>query len=317
MNFQHIAIFAAALISTASFNIAFANYQDDCIAQYNKHANKPNSSTFYGYGIGYGEQDAVDNARVDLAKQIRTTIKSQASVSENNKDVSLDSVTTSTVSESLVGLKVLKRCPLGVKTSAFVSLTRTAFIGNLKSVLSEIESTAQSQLTALNAATSDIERLRFIRQVKNDLFENKEKFRDDLTLCQSFQSCHEIDGKLFSKLEETIAKHRSLLLLSYKPLDDSAKSLRQDLTRLLEREGFEFTSQASKNEAQVRCDQKFFPKVKDIAERYLEIKCVSELMIEGAVAYTMSFSGSGAGDSQEQAFEFARSQLQFDDRIHD
>lgn len=314
-SFFKMAIIPSLLLSLNA--TAFADSKDDCLAEYNKMAAKQNSSTFYGYGTGYGEQDAVDNARVDLAKQIRTNIKAEASVSENNKDVSLDSLTTSTVSESLVGLKVHKRCPMGAKMSAFVSLTRTAFLGNLKSSLQSLESTAQGQLAALTTAPSALERLRTIRQVKLDLTTSRDKFREDLALCQAFRSCHDIDGKVFTKLEDEVAKNRSLLLFSYKALDDAAKALRQDLTRLLEREGYEFTNQPSKSEAQIRCDQKFFPKVKDIAERYLEIKCVSELMVDGSVAFTMSFSGSGAGESQEQAFDFARNQLQLDDKIHD
>ncbi|MBX9703326.1 MAG: LPP20 family lipoprotein, partial [Silvanigrellaceae bacterium] len=131
--------------------------KDECLTLSDLKAK--DTTEFVGYGTGTTEQEASQNALVDLSSRIRQKISAASTVTGSNTSVSIKSNSSAMTSQELVGGKILKRCTLGERRfSAVTSLRKELFLTSLQEKINDVLKNADQHVKAIQSASSDIQK---------------------------------------------------------------------------------------------------------------------------------------------------------------
>lgn len=306
-----------------SFSIAYA--QTDSCSTLADLQSKGDSSLFVGYGSGSSQTEADQNARVDLARNIRQKVTATSTVDESKDDVTLQSTSKSIVSEILIGAKVLKRCPNGSTFSTVVTLEKAAFIASLTEKLSSIIKKANRLKNAIEKSKSDEDLAQKIDEAKKFLTEYRESSETDLEVCKVYKGCVDIKiANVFHDLTELVSKEGDkdqYVLVTNN--DKVSTSFREELITLVEEEdnikimdgSVSDNAKSSKRKILANCKAKVGSKIPGTDDQVVEIRCTVEAYIgkqkKSRKVYSCK-SISDAGISKKDAVSSCSGRLQLE-----
>jgi hypothetical protein len=197
-----------------------------------------NKNLFVGFGAGETQKQADNNANIDLASRIRQQVSSTSTVTQDNNKATFDSSAKSSVSESLVGAKILKRCSNSNSFSTVVTLDKKLFLDMLKTNLQNNIEKAQGLINSINKNSDEII-AKNIEIAKKFISDYQANFENDLKLCKVYDGCQDIKNQtIFADLAEVVAKNGDKDQYLMVANDDLAtQSLKNDLITLAQKEG--------------------------------------------------------------------------------
>ena len=275
-----------------------------CMALYQEKA----SLQFYGYGEGYSQEAAVEQARGDLARQITTRVTSETTIEESNIDIEMTSLTSSKTDRVFHGMTVVQRCDAGQKKAAVVHLDKKMFIKSLKESLTEKLKEGQLKLSRATKAMTTGKKFRATGQLKQWYIPQEKSLDADIAICKAFASCSGSRYKLPTEIRMWLTKNEIDHVWTYKEDNLLAGKLKDEMVEMLQKEGIVIGD--SKNSLmKVNCVQKTFPVMQGTGNRIVEINCDANGMIENEQVLSISYEAKGMGETIEDAFVFARTQL--------
>lgn len=283
--------------------------RDGCRRYYELNLANPNQ--LVGYGEGPSGDSAVDGARVDLAKQIRTRVSSTSSTSETRSEVQLSGVSVSSVDELLVGMRVLKRCGADARQEAVVGIQKAQWLASLRSRVEAQASVLQAHVGALAAAKDEAQTLRAYWAAKQWLEQKEPAFRSDLDLCNAFEGCHGLPqadggiGDLRSRVESVSHGMR----FEFVAKNAEAKDSESSLVRLLGNEGIAIGDDGGNRQAGAQCDLMRFPRVQGNSTFIVGLECRIRGTVGGREVFERHYEGKGIGSSEQDAIQVARNSL--------
>lgn len=283
---------------------------------------KSNPNTFVGFGAGTTQKSADDNAQIDMASRIRQKVSATSTVTENNTSSNLESTSKSVVSESLIGAKVLRRCPNNGTFSTVVTLDQSLFISSLETKLASNVVKAQKLIDTLNAAKDDEIVAQNVDIAKKFIANYQANFDSDLQLCRTYKGCASIkNDNVFSDLVDLVAKQGDKD--QYLMITDNSEvtaSFRDELIDLVEKDGTKIMDgvvsdgAASVNrKIYAKCVAKVGSKIPGTTDRVVEAACTLESYIGKQKGFRKVYSCKSMADasiSTEDAVNACSGRLQ-------
>jgi hypothetical protein len=296
--------------------------QSDPCSSYADLASQNNKDTFVGFGAGSTQKEADNNAQIDMASRIRSKITATSTVTENNTSSNLESTSKSVVSESLVGAKVLRRCPNKDSFSSVFTLDKSVFVRSLENKLSGNVTKATKYIDTLTHSKNDQIIAQNIDGAKKFIADYQATFEDDLQLCKIYSGCGDIKKEtVFSELADVVAKLGDKdQYVMVTDSNDVTEMFRDDLVSLVEQDGIKVMDGAvsenaagSKRKILAKCNSKMKPKIPHSSDRIVETTCVLESYIGKQKGFRKVYSCSAMledGASTEDAVNSCSGRLE-------
>ncbi len=252
---------------------------------------KTQKDLFVGYGTASKQQQADQNAQIDLARNIRQKVTATSTVEESNDDASLKATSKSVVSEVLIGAKILKRCNNKDSYSTVVTLEKATFLTSLSEKLSSNIKKAQNLIQSIEKAKDDETLGKNVDIAKKFLADYQDTTEADLNVCKVYSGCEKIASAedVFHKLSELVSKEGDKDQYVFISNNDKVSlALRNDLISLLEddkndkikiMDGAVSENSESKRKILSNCKAKVGSKIPGTDDRIVETRCVVEAYI--------------------------------------
>lgn len=311
-----------SIVSVLSLISGIALAQNDPCSSFADLTSKSSPNAFVGFGVGSSQKQADDNAQVDLASRIRQKVTATATVTENNENSNLEASSKSVVSESLIGAKVLRRCPNKDSFSTVVSLDKSIFVSSLEKKLSYNVTKAEKLLDTIKNAQSDESVAQNIDIAKKFINDYQSNFENDLELCKVYNGCASIKNEhVFSDLAEILVqngdKNQYLMVTN---TDDVTESFRDELVNLVEKDGVKVMdgvvsddTSSIKRKIFAKCKAKAGSKIPGSSDRVVETTCTLEAYIGKQKSFRKVYSCkamASADISTEDAINTCSGRLQ-------
>lgn len=275
---------------------------------------KSDSSVFVGFGAGESQNAASRNARVDLARNIRQNVSASDTVTATDSDQSLNSTSSSSVSEILVGAQVLKRCTNQDNFSVVVTLSKKIFVSALQEKLRANLAQANSYSKRLKNSKNEASLMQTIDKAKKFLAKLDDSFDTNLALCRTYDGCSKVeDGSAFSDLADLLAeageKGGYVLVLDKGSLTQSFKD---ELSSLLAKDDVNVKDPDSvedilnvTNRANAKCVAQVGTKIPNSSDRVVTVRCSVEGVAGKQKMFRSVFSCKAMIDERESKDEEA------------
>ncbi|MES2614399.1 MAG: hypothetical protein V4591_03180 [Bdellovibrionota bacterium] len=283
---------------------------------------KSSPNTFVGFGAGTTQKAADDAAQIDLASRIRQKVTATSTVTENNDSSKLEATSKSVVSESLIGAKVLRRCPNSGTFSTAVSLEKSLFISALENKLSSNVDKAKKFIGTINSTKNDDIIAQNIDKAKKFIADYQSTFESDLQLCKTYAGCAAIkDTGVFSDLTDLVAKQgdkdQYLMVTNNNEVTDS---FRDELIDLVEKDGTKVMDgvvgegeTSTNRKILAKCSAKVGSKIPGTSDKVVETTCVLESYIGKQKGFRKVYSCKAMADadiSKEDAINSCSGRLE-------
>lgn len=300
------------LVCCCAFSAAFAE-TDPCSSTADLQS-KSDSSLFVGFGAGSTQKDADRNARVDLARNIRQNVSASDTVTANDSDQSLNSTSSSSVSEILVGAQVLKRCKNKDSFSAVVTLKKKLFVSALQEKIHANLKQANSYIKRLKDSKNEASVMQTVDKAKKFLAKQEDAFDSDLALCRTYDGCDKLkEDSTFSDLADLLAEQgekggyvlvldKGRLTQSFK--DDIASLLAKDDINVKDPDSVEDILSVT-NRANAKCVAQLGTKIPDSSDRVVTVRCSVEGVAGKQKMFRSVFSCKATLDERESKDEGA------------
>jgi len=295
------------IVSTSFILFSVAAYaQADPCSSLADLTSKSNPNTFVGFGAGTTQKSADDNAQIDMASRIRQKVSATSTVTENNTGSNLESTSKSVVSESLIGAKVLRRCPNNGTFSTVVTLDQSLFVSSLETKLSANVSKAQKLIDTLNTAKNTDTIAQNVDIAKKFIANYQANFDSDLELCRIYKGCSNIkNDNVFSDLSDIVAaqgdKDQYLMVTDN---SETTASFRDELIDLVEKDGTKVMDGAMSDDSSsvnrkilAKCKTKTGSKIPGTSDKVVEVTCTLEAYIGKQKSFRKVYSCKSMADA--------------------
>lgn len=268
---------------------------------------KGEASLFVGYGVGATQDESVQNAQVDLARNIRQKVTATSTVNETKNDATLQATSKSVVSEILIGAKVLKRCQNANNFSSVVTLEKNTFVSSLTEKLSTNIKKANNLKSLIENSKSEEMLGKNIDDAKKFLADYQENTEADFEVCKVYKGCSEIKmDNTFQNLAELVSKEGDkdqYILVTDN--DKVSTALRENLISLLEADHIKIMDGAvsenakdSKRKILANCKAIVGSKIPGTEDRVVEARCTVEAYIGKQKKFRKVYSCKATADSE-------------------
>ncbi|SMF12448.1 hypothetical protein [Pseudobacteriovorax antillogorgiicola] len=285
-----------------------AQGEDTCLQFFNQKTR--DQSFFWGYGESTIQPVAVDVARVDLAKQIRVQVNSSSRVVEDRLSVDFQSNAESVVSENLTEARVVKSCNDGGKFQTVVKINKGQLLKSIRSKVRLHSEKLLQHLDTIKNAASRKDKIISAVAAQADITENGPLLKSNFFLCLNLGSCNALDLKAIDQLSAEVQQLIGNKRLKFLPEDDLALDLKADLKDIIQKEGYSVSEQKSEANLKASCRKTVFARSEQLDQQFVEISCNLQGVLEGVVIFTHEISATGFGNTEKDAVQLARSQLE-------
>jgi hypothetical protein len=312
-------IFALCLVSSPVFALT-----DPCSTLADL-TSKSNPNSFVGFGAAETQKAADENAQIDMASRIRQKVTASSTVTENNDSAKLEATSKSVVSESLIGVKVLRRCSNEGSFSTVMSLDKALFVSSLEKKLSFNAAKAKKLTDTLNSEQTDEVIAKNVDSAKKFVADYQSTFESDLELCKTYSGCASIkDEHVFSSLAEAVAKQGDkdqYVMITNN--DKIAEDFRDELIDLVEKDGIKVmdnsvklmdlaesdridskvkrkdlkTKRSVNRKIIAKCKATLGSKIPDSTDRVVEVSCTLESYIGKQKGFRKVYSCKAMADA--------------------
>ncbi len=283
----------------------------DCSQYYS--SSKKDPSLFSGYGQGRLHEVAVDAARADLAKEISSEISASGSVHETEKDISVSSAVRSSVSASLVDVRIAKKCLADGTHEAVATLRRDMFLASLRKSLTAEDAKAKSYADRVRSVKGSL-RPQLLVEARD--FLSKSSYNETNELCSRLGGCVAAPragmDELRSLFDSKELAEEAAQANMFKPefRGELAQNAQAEIISLLREKGWILDESAPVAKiVRAECSEIVFPKIAGTDNQVLELSCRVIGTVDGVKQFSHLFVGKGVATSLLDARALAKNRL--------
>ncbi len=308
MIFKFLALlFVVSCVHSSADDEAKKKGKQACVKSYLSFSE--NKSYFVGLGEGYSIEMAKSGAEGDLIKSISVTISSSSTLNETDKDVAMNSITSSESSGQIEGLSYREICEDKNKSYAVAVLSKAAYFKSVKSKIKQINKDVDSLVFDYDKSVGG-EKLRIASEMRTLDLKVESDYTGLLAICKSFRKCSSREGDNYKRMQRSYKKALASVVYQLETSGDVGVELSDKVKSLLVKSGLNISNKPSSAKADLSCVRKNFSKAENVDDLAVSISCEVKLHSGSVSIYNIQIESTGLGTTSDKAYLQASNNLE-------